>query len=220
MTVLSKVLYGSVHVKAYDWVKVENSSSRTSNFGKIFIWSDQTNKSSISFLWWSCYVCCGCNGRNIVDAVGLARSVVNGIQSAPCEPSILFPKSGGNIHSFTALTPCAILDVLSPPYSEDHGRSSTYFSEFPIHGLPGNPQSTQVILMLIVLLHYKFIILCLHVVTREIVAYICWRPTSSIWTRLLRARRERSSGWLCCSRSIVSWARLDLSLRIKNSEHL
>ncbi|XP_021596138.1 plant cysteine oxidase 1 [Manihot esculenta] len=98
MTVLSKVLYGSVHVKAYDWVKVENSSSRT---------------------------------------IGLARSVVNGIQSAPCEPSILFPKSGGNIHSFTALTPCAILDVLSPPYSEDHGRSSTYFSEFPIHGLPG-----------------------------------------------------------------------------------
>ncbi|KAJ9146462.1 hypothetical protein P3X46_028726 [Hevea brasiliensis] len=98
MTVLSKVLYGSMYAKAYDWVKVEKSSSRT---------------------------------------IGLARTVENGIRSAPCEPSILYPKSGGNIHSFTALTPCAILDVLSPPYSEEHGRPSTYFSEFPIPALPG-----------------------------------------------------------------------------------
>ncbi|KAF2299713.1 hypothetical protein GH714_002666 [Hevea brasiliensis] len=103
MTVLSKLLYGSVYVKAYDWVKLENSSSRTV--------------------------------RTI--AFRLARNVVDGILRAPCEPSILFPKSGGNIHSFAALTPCAILDVLSPPYSEDDGRPSTYFSEFPIPALPG-----------------------------------------------------------------------------------
>ncbi|KAG8493978.1 hypothetical protein CXB51_011405 [Gossypium anomalum] len=49
----------------------------------------------------------------------------------------LFPRSGGNIHSFTALTPCAILDVLSPPYSDDLGRPSTYFLDFPIPSLPG-----------------------------------------------------------------------------------
>ncbi|XP_020533742.1 plant cysteine oxidase 1 isoform X2 [Jatropha curcas] len=96
MTVFSKLLYGSMYVKAYDWLKVDNSSCRT---------------------------------------IGVARTVMDGILSAPIEPSILFPKSGGNIHSFTALTPCAVLDVLSPPYSEDHGRPSTYFSQYPIPSL-------------------------------------------------------------------------------------
>ena len=55
----------------------------------------------------------------LVGAVGLAGIVTNSIFNAPREPSILFPRSGGNIHSFTALTPCAILDVLAPPYSEE-----------------------------------------------------------------------------------------------------
>lgn len=69
---------------------------------------------------------------------GVAGKVIDGVFSAPCEPSVLFPRSGGNIHSFTALTPCAIMDVLSPPYSEELGRPSTYFSDFPIPRLPGN----------------------------------------------------------------------------------
>lgn len=71
-------------------------------------------------------------------ADGLAGNVIDGILNAPCEPTVLFPRSGGNIHSFTALTPCAILDVLSPPYSDDFGRPSTYFLDFPIPSLPGN----------------------------------------------------------------------------------
>ncbi|XP_042492885.1 plant cysteine oxidase 3-like [Macadamia integrifolia] len=98
MTVLSKLLYGSVYVKAYDWVKVEKSNYRT---------------------------------------VGLAAKVIDGIIKAPSEATVLFPKNGGNIHSFTALTPCAILDVLSPPYSDDLGRPSTYFSEIFVPSLRG-----------------------------------------------------------------------------------
>lgn len=73
----------------------------------------------------------------LVGAVGLAGIVTNSIFNAPREPSILFPRSGGNIHSFTALTPCAILDVLAPPYSEEFGRPSTYFNDMPIPTLPG-----------------------------------------------------------------------------------
>lgn len=73
-----------------------------------------------------------------VHAVGLAGKVFDGVISSPCETRVLFPRSGGNIHSFTAVTPCAILDVLTPPYSDDHGRPSTYFFDFPIPSLPGN----------------------------------------------------------------------------------
>ncbi|CAN6466858.1 unnamed protein product [Victoria cruziana] len=104
MTVLSKLLYGSMYVKAYDWVlptdtaHVKDRHTRT---------------------------------------VGLAGLAVDEVLEAPCEPSVLFPRSGGNIHSFAALTPSAILDVLSPPYSDEFGRPSTYFNELPIRALPG-----------------------------------------------------------------------------------
>ncbi|KAK7385326.1 hypothetical protein VNO78_31042 [Psophocarpus tetragonolobus] len=98
MTVLSKLLYGSAHVKAYDWITLD---------------------------------CTGC------QTIGLAGKVVDEVIKAPHEPSILFPRSGGNIHSFTALTPCAILDVLAPPYSDEFGRPSTYYSDIPIPSLNG-----------------------------------------------------------------------------------
>lgn len=73
-----------------------------------------------------------------MGAVGLAGKVLDAVMRAPCETSVLFPTSGGNIHSFSAVTPCAILDVLAPPYSEELGRPSTYFLEFPVSSLPGN----------------------------------------------------------------------------------
>ncbi|XP_022765928.1 plant cysteine oxidase 1-like, partial [Durio zibethinus] len=127
MTVLSKLLYGSVYIKAYDWVREENSSHRTS--------TDFSLKDILILYYRSL------NSLLLVrGADGVAGTVIDGIFNAPCEPSVLFPRSGGNIHSFTALTPCAILDVLSPPYSDDFGRPSTYFLDFPIPSLPGNHQ--------------------------------------------------------------------------------
>ncbi|KAF0915876.1 hypothetical protein E2562_039487 [Oryza meyeriana var. granulata] len=102
MVVLSKLLYGSMRVKSYDWANGPPCSGPRKS--------------------------------------GLARVVaVDEVQEAPCKASVLFPRSGGNIHSLTAVTPCALLDVLAPPYAEDLGRPSTYFSDIPIPSLPGTP---------------------------------------------------------------------------------
>ncbi|XP_043810036.1 plant cysteine oxidase 3 isoform X2 [Manihot esculenta] len=98
MTVFSKVLYGSLHVKAYDWVEppciYESKGS-------------------------SC------------PPVKLAKLAVDKVLTAPCGTSVLYPKSGGNLHCFTAVTPCAVLDILTPPYMEDAGRKCTYYHDYP-----------------------------------------------------------------------------------------
>nr|XP_015883176.1 plant cysteine oxidase 3 isoform X1 [Ziziphus jujuba var. spinosa] len=95
MTVFSKLLYGCLHVKAYDWV--EPAVIRE---GK--------------------------------EQVRLAKLVADKVLTAPCGTSVLYPKSGGNLHCFTAVTPCAVLDILTPPYREDAGRRCTYYHDYPL----------------------------------------------------------------------------------------
>ncbi|XP_055828744.1 plant cysteine oxidase 1-like isoform X2 [Solanum dulcamara] len=55
--------------------------------------------------------------------------------SAPCNATVLFPESGGNMHCFKALTPCILLDVLGPPYSEAEGRRCTYYQHYTYHNI-------------------------------------------------------------------------------------
>ncbi|XP_051113673.1 plant cysteine oxidase 3 [Andrographis paniculata] len=100
MTVFSKVLYGSLHVKAYDWVEPACIRKIEGN-----------NKSSVT--------------------VRLAKLAADKVLTAPCNTSVLYPRRGGNLHAFTAVTPCAILDILAPPYDDSAGRKCSYYHDYP-----------------------------------------------------------------------------------------
>ncbi|KAL6978178.1 cysteamine dioxygenase [Sarracenia purpurea var. burkii] len=100
MTVFSKILFGTMHIKSYDWV-VDISPD--------------------------------------IEPAGvrLAKVKVDSDFTAPCETSVLYPADGGNMHCFTALTPCAVLDVLFPPYSDPEGRHCVYYLDFPFSSFSG-----------------------------------------------------------------------------------
>ncbi|KAK1263713.1 hypothetical protein QJS04_geneDACA009448 [Acorus gramineus] len=61
---------------------------------------------------------------------------VDSVFTAPCDTSVLYPTQGGNIHTFTARTACAVLDILGPPYSKEDGRDCTYYKDFPYAAHP------------------------------------------------------------------------------------
>uniref|UniRef100_A0A0A9T338 cysteine dioxygenase n=1 Tax=Arundo donax TaxID=35708 RepID=A0A0A9T338_ARUDO len=94
MTVLSKLLLGSLHVKSYDWAAGPPVAA------------------------------------NDHPLTRLATVVLDADLSAPCDALVLYPDSGGNMHRFAAATPCAVVDVLGPPYSKD--RDCTYYQELPL----------------------------------------------------------------------------------------
>ncbi|KAJ6801935.1 plant cysteine oxidase 2-like [Iris pallida] len=102
MTVFSKLLFGSMHIKSYDWIDATEGTNE-------FIKPPH------------------CEDRNL----RLAKVKADTVFTAPCETSILYPAAGGNMHCFTAVTACAVLDVLGPPYNDSEKRHCTYYNDFP-----------------------------------------------------------------------------------------
>ncbi|XP_077236653.1 plant cysteine oxidase 3-like [Tasmannia lanceolata] len=103
MTVLSKLLYGSMHVKAYDWIEPVGIQR---------------------------------SGGPEQFPARLAKLQADTVLTPPCATSVLYPNSGGNLHCFTAITSCAVLDVLAPPYSRAAGRNCTYYHDYPYSTFP------------------------------------------------------------------------------------
>ncbi|KAK3036672.1 hypothetical protein RJ639_030241 [Escallonia herrerae] len=110
MTVFSKLLFGTMHKKSYDWV------------------DDGLCKKAMHVS--------SSNGSAANPAeVRLAKVKVDADFTAPCNTSVLYPADGGNLHSFRAVTPCAVLDVLGPPYCDPEGRHCAYYLDFPFTNL-------------------------------------------------------------------------------------
>ncbi|KAM0888949.1 hypothetical protein ACQ4PT_028016 [Festuca glaucescens] len=95
MTVFSKILLGSMHIKSYDWVKPQAGGGR--------------------------------QATRTPDGARLAKLKTDAVFDASSETVVLYPEDGGNLHRFTATTPCAVLDVMGPPYCHDQGRDCSYY---------------------------------------------------------------------------------------------
>ncbi|KAI4351607.1 hypothetical protein L6164_005951 [Bauhinia variegata] len=106
MTVFSKLLFGTMHIKSYDWVVDFPADTATS--------LKPSSETEIQ-----------------QAEVRLARVKADADFTAPCNPSILYPADGGNMHCFTAVTACAVLDVLGPPYNDAEGRHCQYYNDYP-----------------------------------------------------------------------------------------
>ncbi|KAJ9540563.1 hypothetical protein OSB04_027069 [Centaurea solstitialis] len=106
MTVFSKLLFGTMHIKAYDWVDDGGSISLAPKAD-----SSEAEVEPVN--------------------VRLAKLKVDSNFTAPCDTSILYPNDGGNMHCFTAITSCAVLDVLGPPYNDPDGRHCQYYRTHP-----------------------------------------------------------------------------------------
>jgi len=105
MTVCSKVLYGEVRVEAYD--KAPELEEESKIKGKGDYSSSQNSNEALTMF---------------------ARKTKDDVVTEETGPFALFSKKR-NIHKFSAVSSCAILDVLGPPYSPSEGREIAYYQE-------------------------------------------------------------------------------------------
>ncbi|ESW33986.1 hypothetical protein PHAVU_001G114800 [Phaseolus vulgaris] len=66
----------------------------------------------------------------------LAKLKADKMYTTSCDTSVLYPTTGGNIHEFSAITPCAVFDVIGPPYSKKDDRDCSYYKDHPCTSSP------------------------------------------------------------------------------------
>ena len=102
MVVLSKVLWGEMQVAAYDRVPEAKKS------GGILSW--MSKQSQVESL----------------EPFQIVRKKENEVWTVADGVQLTGPEDC-NIHEFTAMTPCCVIDVLAPPYDWRRGRRCTYY---------------------------------------------------------------------------------------------
>ena len=113
MTVFSKVLYGTLAMRAYDWETPPSLAELEALTAEISR-QESPNASTRS-------------GPPLAPPRP-ARLRVETVLT-PETPTYCLRPHFSNVHAFEARTACAVLDLLVPPYSDDDGRDCHYFVE-------------------------------------------------------------------------------------------
>jgi plant cysteine oxidase len=118
MTVLTKVLYGSLSMRSFDWEQPLEASELA------FLTAEQRRQAQArgSKVSLPTDIAAEVFGRPL-----FARRRVDTVLT-PEAPTFCLRPSFFNIHSFEALSACAVLDLILPPYDDDAGRSCHYFT--------------------------------------------------------------------------------------------
>lgn len=114
MTVLSKVLYGTLAMRAYDW-DVPPSAAELGAFTAELARQESPNAAERS----GAPLALPRPARLRADTV-----------LTPEAPTYCLRHNFSNLHAFEARTACAVLDLLVPPYDDD-GRDCHYFAVRP-----------------------------------------------------------------------------------------
>ncbi len=134
MIVFSKILYGKMHWKAFDWIQ-ERYISLTSpstyitqcKARLVFIFNHIDMEAMIQYwvphMVMMVIVVCTQNSHSNINMVNafaflarLAKIIANTTITPETPAHITYPDHGGNVHSFEAEEPCALFDIITPPY--------------------------------------------------------------------------------------------------------